>query len=411
MKKQHFVIWSASAVCFAFLNCLFVDKFNNTGFVVSGYDSFLLGTVSDFVHHLHPTIRHALLDVLVSPLAIINTLLAPLGNYTSVLLAIMTCACSSTTFLYMYKICRELLGLSSFDAISVCTLFFSIGYAMLSSFVPESYPLSMMMLVVSLYELGKCKVLGCAISTSKRIGLFLITTGITTTNGIKVLLMDYYRVRNMKTFFPYFIKAGIVVGIVCGSIYIAEKMVSNRVNTLQSAPLMNTEAISNSHSNPTEVVADKRSTPGFLAFFNFDIPLVRSVTDNFLGETFVLHENHLLEDPSKNRPLFVEYASIWSRVLQIFILLLFVVGVIVGWRGTILRMALVTLSIELILHIAMRWALNEVYIMGPHWLFVVPVAVASLYQLKHIAIVRFCVISVTVLLLIHNGSLVIGYLS
>lgn len=413
MKKIHFAIWLISAVCFAFLNFLFVNRFNNTIFIVSGYDSFLIGTVSDFIHNLHPTVRHALLDVFMLPLAVIKTLLAPFGNFTSVLLAIMICTCSSTTFLYMYRICRELLGLSLFDAICVDILYFSIGYVMLSSFVPESYPLSMMLQVVSLYEFGRCKVLGSTISMSKRIWLYLIATGITTTNGIKILIMDYCRVRDVKTFFPYAVRASILVGFICGSVYMAERTVSKHVIKPQSIPsiVMNAETAGSSYDNKKEVKSVNNSTPGFLCFFNFDIPFVRSVTDNFLGETFVLHENHLLEDPSKNRPLFVEYASPWSRVLQVCILLLFAAGIIVGWRGSILRMALATFSVELILHLVMRWALDEVYIMGPHWLFVVPVAVASLYKLSHSVVVRLCVISITLLLLAHNASLIIGYLS
>ena len=147
-----------------------------------------------------------------------------------------------------------------------------------------------------------------------------------------------------------------------------------------------------------------------MGFFGFDIPFSQSVTDNLLGETFVLHEDHCLEDPSQTRPLFVEYSSPYDRVLQLAVLLLFAAGIVYGRKSQLLRMALLTITVDIFLHLVLRWALNEVYIMGPHWLYVIPVAIAALFQAKKYVPIRICVIIVTVALIVHNGSLVINYL-
>lgn len=412
VKKRNTIIWLMAACLFGVLNYLFIRKFGYSRFVVSGYDAFMLGTVSDFFYNLHPTIRHSLLDLLISPLAIIKTILEPIGNFTMQLLALMLCACNATTFVYMFKIGEELIGLKWYDALLISILYYSLGYTMLVAFTPESYPLSMMMLVISLYLFGRSLIKGYNLSVVKRIALFVITAGITTTNGIKILLMDCFGRGNLKRYLPFFIKACLVFCVIAGTVYVGEKVLSKRIEKPVVSSFVEKTTINNNigfdrHSNHSK---KENKSFGFMDFFGFDIPFSQSVTDNLLGETFVLHEDHCLEDPSQTRPLFVEYSSTYDRVLQLAVLLLFAAGIVYGRKSQLLRMALLTITVDIFLHLVLRWALNEVYIMGPHWLYVIPVAIAALFQAKKNVPIRICVIIVTVALIVHNGSLVINYL-
>jgi hypothetical protein len=137
-----------------------------------------------------------------------------------------------------------------------------------------------------------------------------------------------------------------------------------------------------------------------------------ALLENFFGESLQLHPDHLLGDTMRDRPSIVEYRSWLNYVVEALLVLLFLAGIGCGWRNRFLLMVLSGFAVDLGIHIGLGFGLNEVYIMAPHWLFVMPIAMAFLFRRLHgkqLPFLRAILLSATLFLWIHNASLLIGF--
>lgn len=77
-------------------------------------------------------------------------------------------------------------------------------------------------------------------------------------------------------------------------------------------------------------------------------------------------------------------------------------------------MALSGFAFDMLLHMGLGFGINEVYIMGAHWLFVMPLAMA--FMVKKVENgrlrpwLRGLLVLLTLWLWAYNGTLLIGYL-
>ena len=107
---------------------------------------------------------------------------------------------------------------------------------------------------------------------------------------------------------------------------------------------------------------------------------VSTAVENLFGESIQLHPDHLLEDTLRSRPVIVRYRWAANYVVEGLLVLLFVVGVWCGRRSRFMWMALCGAAFDMALHMGLGFGINEVYIMGAHWLFVLPIATGFLVK-------------------------------
>jgi hypothetical protein len=65
------------------------------------------------------------------------------------------------------------------------------------------------------------------------------------------------------------------------------------------------------------------------------------------------------------------------------------------------------------LHMGLGFGINEIYIMSPHYLYVLPIAMAYLLRSEHKMLrlsARILVLLLTVYLWVHNGLLLTQYM-
>ena len=75
---------------------------------------------------------------------------------------------------------------------------------------------------------------------------------------------------------------------------------------------------------------------------------------------------------------------------------------------------LVILAYTVLLHVVLGFGLNEVYIMSAHWIYAIPLAIASLYSLRKtwaLATLNGLIACLTLYLLAYNGTLLFRYLT
>ena len=140
----------------------------------------------------------------------------------------------------------------------------------------------------------------------------------------------------------------------------------------------------------------------------------QTLVENFFGESIMLHQQNLLGDVLRNRPVIVKYQSAVNYAVEAFIVVLFLLGILAGRKSKFLWLTLTFFLMDAALHIGLGFGINEVYIMTVHYMYALPIAIAFLAlkakgkNLKWAF--RGLMLAITLYLWISNGYLLAGYM-
>jgi hypothetical protein len=149
----------------------------------------------------------------------------------------------------------------------------------------------------------------------------------------------------------------------------------------------------------------------------------QSIIENLMGESIQLHQDYVLEDELRHRPMFVKYRYAINYVVEAVIMLLFVAGIWAGRKSKYLWLVMSYFGLDMMLHIGLGFGLNEVYIMAGHWIYAIPIAIGFLLKQKrqlpnqeqqprqqlYSRCLKGVLLVLGLALLIYNGILIIGY--
>ena len=149
-----------------------------------------------------------------------------------------------------------------------------------------------------------------------------------------------------------------------------------------------------------------------LQWSDISTPRLPSVIHNLMGESLILHSQHLLEDVQNNRPVFVAYDQMVFYVVEGLVALLFIIGVWYGRRSRLMWLLLSWFAFDMLMHVGFGFGLNEVYIMTAHWAFIIPIAIG--FAIRHLSgTKRELVVSVVSALgawmFFYNLAFIVGY--
>ena len=142
-------------------------------------------------------------------------------------------------------------------------------------------------------------------------------------------------------------------------------------------------------------------------------PRVPTIVENFFGESIQLHQRSLLMDVSWERPIFVEYNWSLNYIIEAFIVLLFIVGIVFSYKQRFFKMLLAWFACDLTLHLILGFAVTEVYIMTSGWAFIIPISYGYLLKrlsMKWLKLMRVALIMLTIYLWIYNAGQTVYYL-
>ena len=91
-------------------------------------------------------------------------------------------------------------------------------------------------------------------------------------------------------------------------------------------------------------------------------------------------------------------------------MMLFIVGIWCGRRSRFLWLCLSCFGFDMFIHLVLGFGINEIFIMAPHWLFVLPIATAYLFREVSTHWLRIPVTLLTLYLFIYNGYLLTCFL-
>mgnify|MGYP003091769607 FL=1 len=393
-------------------------------FRMSGYDCWSWITVSGGRIHF-VTSRHPLYLTFLYPLYLLNDwLIQNVGyNFAVYFMAVIIVFSAFYAVLFIYRVFREVLELRRKDARILTLLLFSFGHVLIPTMVPDHFVISLMLLSLTLYITGKKMKKGQLLTAWQSLVLTFFTAGMATSNGVKTLLAGLFT-NGKKVFTCKFISIGVVLplllllGIQQSQYYLLEVPQQAVVRHIESETLK---------KNPQKVLEHKKQRDEWqrthlgqpvgdgviTKLMDVSTPRVPTIVENFFGESIQLHQRSLLKDVSWERPIFVEYNWSANYIIEAFIVLLFIVGIVFSYKQRFFKMLLAWFACDLTLHLILGFAVTEVYIMTSGWAFIIPISYGYLLKrlsMKWLKLMRVALIMLTIYLWIYNAGQTVYYL-
>lgn len=437
---------------------LFISKFH-----ISGFDPITYSVVSDWTAGYN-VYRHPLLAFYMYIPYLINQGLIWLTGINCavfVVSAIQTFAAFYSA-LFIYRIFREVVGVSRTDSTLLTFFYFGFAFVMISAMVPDHFIISMMLLLLALYVSGKLILRRRKLTIWQSMLYFFITAGTSLNNGLKIYLSELF-VNGWRIFRPKYLFLAILLpaGLTWGAArlsydYIvwprdmaakqarakakadkqrkqkqeqAKKAHEDSIRiasfTIVQRDSLRRDSVARDSAARVKAAADKakkkRVSKGvpishkqFLDWTDVTTSRTESIVENLFGESIQIHQDYLLGDVMRSRPIIVNYRYAINYVVEGVIAFFFILGIWAGRRSRFLWLVMSYFALDMVLHVGLGFGINEVYIMSAHWIYAIPIATAYLLKAakpRRTSLQLKGVIAVLAIFLwIWNVNLIVQYL-
>ena len=398
------------------------------GFTMSGYDCWSWITVSGKQIYF-VTGRHPLYLTFLYPMYLLNHWLMDATGVNCAVFMVSAVIMFSAlyTVVFMYRTLREVLAMPKRESLLLVALLFSFAHVLLPAMVPDHFIISMMLLAMTLYIVGRKMMAGRPVTACQWAFLLFFTSGIALSNGVKTILSGWFA-NGRRVFRLKFVIAGILLPL--AALFVIQR-VQYEVFEVPQQQEINHMLAEKAKKFPDQVKkeeAERRKhkvwieengmkhagDTGLLNLIDLKTPRMPAIIENLFGESFQLHEVHLLEDVHESRPEIVSYSYRYHYIIEAVIVLLFLAGIVCGIRYRFFLMLLSWMGFDVFLNIILGFGINEVYIMTSGWAFIVPVSFAYLLKRcrgKARAVMTGVLLLLTCYLWIYNGTLIVKYLT
>ncbi len=167
-----------------------------------------------------------------------------------------------------------------------------------------------------------------------------------------------------------------------------------------------------------KINTSKNGTPianqGFLKWTDTTTSRWQTAIHNLFGESIQLHRDNLLKDVLRTRKVLEHYRNPLQYLIEALLVGLFVAGIWCGRRSRLLWTAMSFFAFDMGIHLVLGFGINEIFIMSPHFLFVLPLATAFVLRKAssgrlHRSL-QICLGCMALYLFVYNGSLIVKYL-
>lgn len=440
IKKEEKWIAIFAILIFAALNALLFIKYGkgflhgqkggfwlvfHNHFRVSGFDVWSLIFMSCHKIYFEIT-RHPLFAIILYPFYWLNQWLMPATgvNFAMIFMALLLVAAAFYSFVFFYRVFHEVLEMRPFDSFVFTLFFYGCGSVMTAVMVPDHFCWSIFLLSMTLYLSGMGLKEHRLLPTWKLSLLAIFTGGVTLSNVAKTWLTGWFvngrRFWRMKSLLAIVVLPCAIFAVSClwqiKTIEEPQSKVDVRIGEKNLAKHPEMKKKIEKHNQWMATVRHQPiSDKPFLKWIDTSTPKGESIVENLFGESIQMHTTHTLGDMCVDRPMIVKYDYAFNYIIEVLIVLLFAAGIFFGVRSgeKFFWMCLSWFGFDMFLHLVLGFGLNEVYIMGPHWLFIIPISMAyMLMRLRNRAQLglRVVIILLTLFLWGYNGTLLVNYM-
>ena len=436
-------------------------------FCVSGFDPLTYWVLSDW-NAAYNVYRHPLLAFYMYIPYLINMGLMKLTGYNCALFiaVIIQMFCGFYATLFLQRIFREVLELDKAASSILTLLFFSFGYVMVTCIVPDHFVISMLLLILALYVSGRRIKHNHPLKIWQTVVYFVLTAGTSLNNGLKIFFSALFV--NRKRFFrPKYLLLAVILpaALLWGfarweyrtfvwPVEMARKEMKAKKAAEKKArqermaqlkqikdsltkdsiqrglKIITPEEIAQKNKNDSIQKAKqlarnearkkrgpKQGAPimkgEFMNWTDATSSRTLSIVENLMGESIQLHQDYVLQDELRHRPMFVNYRYAFNYIVEALIIILFLAGIWAGRKSRYLWLVMSYFGLDMLLHIGLGFGLNEVYIMTGHWIYALPITIGFLLKetrhQRYSLCLKSLLLTIGLFLLIYNGILIIGY--
>ena len=436
-------------------------------FCVSGFDPLTYWVLSDW-NAAYNVYRHPLLAFYMYIPYLINMGLMKLTGYNCALFiaVIIQMFCGFYATLFLQRIFREVLELDKAASSILTLLFFSFGYVMVTCIVPDHFVISMLLLILALYVSGRRIKHNHPLKIWQTVVYFVLTAGTSLNNGLKIFFSALF-VNRKRFFCPKYLLLAVILPAAllwgfCRWEYRtfvwpvemarkemkAKKAAEKKARQEHMAQLKHIKDSLTKDSiqrglkiiTPEEIAqkakndsiqkakqlarneARKKRGPKqgapimkgeFMNWTDATSSRTLSIVENLMGESIQLHQDYVLQDELRHRPMFVNYRYAFNYIVEALIIILFLAGIWAGRKSRYLWLVMSYFGLDMLLHIGLGFGLNEVYIMSGHWIYALPITIGFLLKetrhQRYSLCLKSLLLTIGLFLLIYNGILIIGY--
>lgn len=394
-------------------------------YMLSGYDDLTYVTLSSWKVY-YSLYRHPLLALLMYPPYLLNDWLMDTFdiNFAVYIVAAMLVVCDVWSFVFMRRIVREVVGLRPFDATLLAFTLFSFAHIMVAAFAPDHFGISLFLLMLTLYVAGRRLREGSGMGTKTTALLFLFTSGVTLTNGVKTLLAALWcggrRFFSLRSVGVSVVLPLLILGGAYAYQYYAISQPGKERDEARMQERLRTDKeyarkIAEHKKWLDEHAGEKLIDNPLFEWTDKETSRLDAAVENLFGESVQLHRSYLLQDTNRTRPNYVPYDNVWYYIVEGVVVALFAAGVWLGRRDRFMQLCLSWFAFDMVLHFVLGFGILEVYIMAAHWIFIIPIAYAFLLRrfddtCRMGLCLRAVLTVLTAYLMVYNGTLVAGYL-
>lgn len=385
---------------------------------LSGFDPYTYMSMTDYTT-FYAVNRHPLITIFLYPFYLLNHWIITTFNFNAAMfiMAFWVVLAGIYAFIFQVRTMHEVMGLERKDSIWLSVFLFSFASIMTAAISPDLFIFSFALLSIALYAFGRALKENRYVDSFKTNLLFFLTTGITLTNGAKILLGDLWtRGKHFFNIHHILIVFVIPMVIISSTAYVEyiKMEIPREARGQQIAKKQGKTGKKQAERNKAVERIDGKAITDipFLRLINVNASRPDGIIEGLFGESIILHRDHLLGDIFLDRPVVVHYRAWWPYAINGIIVLLFIAGVVAGRKRKIIQMLLTWFAIDFLIHVVLGFGLNEVNINGAHWMFIIPIAISCLYSKvsgKSLLMLRTIIACLTIFLCCYNGALIVTY--
>lgn len=393
---------------------------------VSGFDATTYSVLTEWGMK-YDVLRHPLLPYLMWLPYGLNQLVISLTGINAALYiaaVIILCFGFGTTIM-MYRILRQLVGLERWDATLLTVFFFSLAYVLVTYMATDHFGISLFLILWAVWWIERARQKGEVLKTWQTSLLIVLTAGVTLTNAAKVFAAEL--VARGRKFFHWrfflvivgYLALVVYMGLLEERIYVYPKQQAEKQYFQEHKAEMIQKARENHQRYKKAPWVIHKGKPlgqgSLLKWTDYTTSRSETLVENVFGESLILHEEWVLDDIlTSYRPVLLKYCSAVNYVVEALIVFLLLAGIWYGRRQPLLWMCLLGILPDALMHLGLGFAINEIYIMSAHWVYVIPIAVGYLFRVESLklkvqSLLRLVVATITLYLLIHNVGLMVEW--
>jgi len=377
---------------------------------ILGYDLWLLSWIKEPATAA-ASLRHPLLQTFFIPFILLFKVLTLFINvkYAVFILCMFYMCVVSYCFVFIFRILFELLGISRLRAVLLTVLFSSFAHIMIQAFLIESFPLSLLLLILTLYISGLEIYKKETFTPYMYIVLFILTTGVTITNGVKIVVAFLFK----KEAFAKKVKWMVIMGFCFFALVVPVILVTKYVIS-NPQKIVATGAPSVKKAQPAGGILGSH-TPSALSFIDFKIHLFQSARQNFLEESTMFHTTDFQKDIDKGRDVYIQYSSPAYDWIVLSFYVITAILLILSLNQQYIKLLLAVLSVDVFIHLICRFGIGEPYIYAAHWMFIIPIIWGFLYKNQSLKklyhVFDVVIVGFSGFFLYYNWHMIFDYLS